>query len=352
LAQGQKYEEENGGEEETDMGGIKRRRIKAEFMEMARRLKVPQFVVADDDLGVFGGGGGLRPLKPSDLAEDFSLQAQDATIPFNTAPADAVLVDVDEQDGTGMRYSRLTRQQQEIFARQLALAADEKGRSQKIAAQVARLLDVGDTCPGKGIRDYVVRALEALPAVQRQEIGPESVSAFADAVRAKIDGLLKKWRRMAFQRRLDANEILCKPAWAFPETIAPGKPLQDIGKSLYEAEWPVDNREEWDLATRIAAADSVLWWHRIVPRQGFCVNGWLNHYPDFMVMTQKGTLVLVESKGAFLNGSDSVEKCELGTKWADTAGDGFKYFMVYNDAAKGVPGAIGTNDFLNALEKL
>ena len=67
----------------------------------------------------------------------------------------------------------------------------------------------------------------------------------------------------------------------------------------------MDNGGEWDLATRIEAAESVLWWHRVVPRQGFCINGWRNHYPDFMVMTKNGTLVLVEAKGGFLNGSDN-----------------------------------------------
>lgn len=352
LAQGRQYEADSANEEDTDMGGIKCRRIKAEFREMAMRVKVPQFVLLDDGLGIFGGGGGMRPLRLSDLAEDFSLKAQDATIPFNTAPTDAFMVDVDEREGAGPGYRRLSRQQQEIFAKQLAGAADEKTRLRKIAVQIAHLLDTGDACTGKGLLEYVTRALEALPLAQRQEIGPESVSSFTDAVRTKIDGLLRKWRRDAFQRRLSANEILCKPAWTFPETIAPGKPLQALGKSLYEAEWPVDNGEEWDLATRIAAAESVLWWHRIVPRQGFCVNGWRNHYPDFMVMTKNGTLVIVEAKGGFLNGSDSAEKCELGQKWADLAGDAYKYFMVFKAGEKGVPGAVGTADFLNALERL
>ena len=352
LDQGRQYEAESANEEEMDMGGIKCRRIKAEFRETVLRLKVPQFVVADDGLGIFGGGGGMRPLRLSDLAEDFSLAAQDATIPFNTAPSDAFLVDVEEREGAGPGYRRLSRQQQELFARQLAGAADETSRLRKIAAQVAHLLDGGDACTGKGLLEYATRALEALPAARRQEIGPESVSAFTDAVRTKIDGLLRKWRREAFQRRLAANEVLCKPAWAFPGTIAPGRPLQALGKSLYEAEWPVDNGEEWDLATRIAAAESVLWWHRVVPRQGFCINGWRNHYPDFMVMTKNGTLVLVEAKGGFLNGSDSAEKCELGRKWADLAGDACKYFMVFKEGEKGVPGAVGTADFLNALERL
>ena len=87
-------------------------------------------------------------------------------------------------------------------------------------------------------------------------------------------------------------------------------------------------------------------------KQGFCVNGWRRHYPDFMVMTKSGKLVLVESKGGHLNGTDSIEKCELGREWAALAGERFKYYMVFKTGEQGVPGAVETNEFWSTLERL
>jgi type III restriction enzyme len=75
-------------------------------------------------------------------------------------------------------------------------------------------------------------------------------------------------------------------------------------------------------------------------------------YPDFLVMTESGNLVVVEVKGPHLDGTDSQEKAELGKTWADMAGTHFKYFMVFKKAGDGVPGAMLLNDFLNTLVRL
>src|SRR5574344_1319324 len=75
-------------------------------------------------------------------------------------------------------------------------------------------------------------------------------------------------------------------------------------------------------------------------------------YPDFMVMTDKGTLVMVEVKGPHLDGSDSQAKAELGRLWADNAGLKYKYFMVFLKDGDAVHGALKIDAFLNTLEKL
>ena len=46
--------------------------------------------------------------------------------------------------------------------------------------------------------------------------------------------------------------------------------------------------------------------------RGGYINGFINHDPEFMVVTERGTLVLVEVKGPHLDGSDSQAKAELG----------------------------------------
>lgn len=64
----------------------------------------------------------------------------------------------------------------------------------------------------------------------------------------------------------------------------------------------------------------------------FSINGFINHYPDFLAPRVDGVLMAVETKGAHL-AEDARLKLRLGTRWADMAGSGFRYFMVYDHEA-------------------
>lgn len=338
------YEEEIGTED-PDMGV---RHINKEFEEEARALRVPQFLVRHKGLGE----DEWCILKDSDLMHGFSLKTQDAAIDFGAALEDAVKVDLAEKGDAMPKCRMLTQWEQEVFAKQLAGASDEQWLD-RMTQTVERLLDrKTNTCSKSEIQAYVRRGLEALPAATRQSLEPATVGPFAESVRRKIEGLKLAWRHKMFEQGLDTNEIRCLPEWKLPETIAPAPALAHVAKSLYEAEWSDMNDDEKAMTLRFAAMESVRWWHRIREKQGFGINGWRKHYPDFMVMTKSGTLVLVETKGGHLNGTDSIEKCELGRKWADLAGPQFKYFMVFKPGETGVPGAVDVNGFLSTLERL
>jgi type III restriction enzyme len=58
-----------------------------------------------------------------------------------------------------------------------------------------------------------------------------------------------------------------------------------------------------------------------------------NHYPDFIVVTKSGKILLLETKGDDRDNSDSAAKCRLGNKWAEIAGKDFKYFMIFDKAS-------------------
>ncbi len=91
-----------------------------------------------------------------------------------------------------------------------------------------------------------------------------------------------------------------------------------------------------------------VWWHRIIDRKGFWLNGFINHYPDFMVMMQSGKLVLIEYKGDDRDNSDSERKLKLGRKRADKAGDNYRYFMVFKNREFGIDGAYTINRLVAA----
>jgi len=69
-------------------------------------------------------------------------------------------------------------------------------------------------------------------------------------------------------------------------------------------------------------------------------------------MTAKKTLVVVEVKGDDRDNSDSERKLRLGRKWADKAGDDYRYYMVFDNLNWSKEGAYDLSDFVELMKKL
>ena len=76
----------------------------------------------------------------------------------------------------------------------------------------------------------------------------------------------------------------------------------------------------------------------------FSINGFINHYPDFLALRGDGTLMAIETKGEHL-GDDARCKLRLGTRWADMAGAEFRYFMVFEREAPEEANAFTLTEF-------
>jgi type III restriction enzyme len=168
---------------------------------------------------------------------------------------------------------------------------------------------------------------------------------YAVVIKEKIQDLLTEFARKTFDDGLATNDILVEPIWPFPPHIEVPEDLRGIAKSLYSAESAKGNGLELKLTHDLANLDNVLFWHRNAQRDpGFCLNGFINHYPDFIVHTQKGNWLMLETKGGDRNNSDSRRKLHLGKAWESRAGITFKYLMVFEsepiDAAYGYNAAI------------
>ncbi len=137
-----------------------------------------------------------------------------------------------------------------------------------------------------------------------------------------------------------------------PELITPNEAIDSIPYSLYEAELNDMNAFEREVIDSIVGTENVRWWHRIKDRKGFRLNGWFNHYPDFMVMTQSGKLLLVEAKGDYLDGDDSRAKLKLGRKWQSLAGINYRYFMVFRNKELGEDGAYTLDRFVEVMKEI
>ena len=77
------------------------------------------------------------------------------------------------------------------------------------------------------------------------------------------------------------------------------------------------------------------------------LNGFVNHYPDFIIQTKSGKTVLLETKGDHL---DAEQKIRLGGLWASKAGNDYRYFMVYE--RRTVDNAYKLEDFLKGIEMI
>ena len=112
------------------------------------------------------------------------------------------------------------------------------------------------------------------------------------------------------------------------------------------------NNFERQVIDVVVGTDNIRWWHRNIDRKGFRLNGYFNHYPDFMVMTKSGKIVLIEAKGDYLDGDDSKAKLELGRKWQEQPGHLYRYFMVFKDKELGMDGAYTLDKFLDVMKEL
>ena len=112
------------------------------------------------------------------------------------------------------------------------------------------------------------------------------------------------------------------------------------------------NELEQELVMELTALPNVRWWHRNISRQGFCINGFIHHYPDIMVMTESGKVILAETKGGHLKNDDSRDKIELGKAWQHAAGSMYRYYMVFRNEDGLLPEAVSIKQFLGLVKQL
>lgn len=197
----------------------------------------------------------------------------------------------------------------------------------------------------KEIEKYINRILE--------DFTDEQFSAFAnneytykDKIKQKITALSESYAEQKFKDFLDTDKVFIKSSYSLPKSISPGDTAKDITKSLYEKEGKMNGFEE-QVINEIGNMSNIAFWSRNIDRKGFRINGFINHYPDFIIQTKSGKTVLLETKGDHL---DAEQKIRLGAFWANKAGNNFRYFMVYE--RRTVDGAYKLEDFLKIIKDI
>lgn len=287
------------------------------------------------------------PLEKSMLTKGFDLPTKDATVDFTIVRPSGVTIDVAE---SGDDYVPVRRNNQQAidFIRQQYMDKSATVQKDILSRQIASMIKL-DNVVEPDIKKYVDRAIANLDADEISSL-VDNLYLTRDTIQEKIEGLLKDYQKQVFQQWLNTGRIQLDGHYTFLEVIAMTKEeLVGIDKGLYVAEETV-NDFEYDVISAIADNPNVLFWHRNREKKEFCINGFINHYPDFIVRMRSGKTILVETKGDHLVNDDSKNKIWLGNKWADLAGNNYRYFMVFQ--TKEVEGAITVKQLLQYLNEL
>jgi type III restriction enzyme len=181
------------------------------------------------------------------------------------------------------------------------------------------------------LKKYVGRIFENLTNEQIRDI-VDNDFIYVKKIKDKIKDLSNDYAKKQFKINIDSNKIIVKPSFEFPDKITPIRLSTNINKSLYEREASMNNFEQ-KMIFEVAALENILFWHRNLERgKGFALNGFSsNHYPDFILYTKKGNIILLETKGDVYDNDNSRNKNILGKTWAEKSGSNYKYFMVFEN---------------------
>lgn len=321
--------------------------MQPQYKEDALKIRIPQFFIKTvPDL--FGDEYEL--LEPENLSDGFSLSGQDANISFELATGEMYRVDIQEQGEAVPKYKRASKDESEYIRDYLAKLPPEK-KIERCTDMICHQINKNNRYATAEISDYVHRIVSNMNDDELTAM-ETAIPVYARKIQQKIEMMEDVYREKQFFKWLDSGKIVCRENYVLPEVITPADATDSIPYSLYEAEKDDMNNFEHSLIDVVVGFNNIKWWHRIIERKDLRLNGYINHYPDFMVMTKDGKLVLIEAKGDYLDGDDSKSKLKLGRQWQAQAGHLYRYFMVFKDKELGMDGAYTIDKFAGVMKEL
>ena len=324
-AEGEKYEAAiNESNDTSNIPDMNTSTI-SECFASAKELVLPQFVMPVKYDNTFFQEDKEVLVTKEALSEGFDLDKQSRDISFVWTDIKGVQIDVDGSDSTP-KHKELSADEINYFNQQISSLAPEHQKTQ-IAKYIAKQIRY-DYIADNQITDYLLSIFKNYSDIHISDIIAHKEMA-VEIVKDRIEEFLFEYRKERFNQRRKMQRIKCVPKYVFP-TSMPVVKESHMAKGLYEREDGKINTFEYTVINKVANLPNVEWWHRNpTGKNGFCINGYINHYPDFIVKMDNGTIVIIETKGDDRDNSDSKNKLDLGLKWEADAGIGYKYFMVF-----------------------
>lgn len=326
---------------------MNRHKVKDIFRDDALAVRLPQFFIHVQNGGFFESDQPLQVFEREELLKEFRLSQADATISFEDVESEVYRVDLEQQgeESYAPRAFKLGARERSKFTEYL-LALPHDSQVMNLASRLATL--VGNMYPitDPEVKEYIRRVVTGMNAEQIRDCIERDV-AYVRKIKLKITALANTHAQKAFTDMLDVDRIAVQPSYSLPEAITPSANASAVPKSLYVTEGAMGDFER-RLINDVANLDSVKWWHRNGSRgKGFRINGYLNHYPDFIVKTKAGKIIVLETKGDDRDNTDSELKLKLGKLWEARAGRDYRYMMVFDNNP-----IEGAERLANALAKI
>ena len=310
--------------------------------------KIPQFVKLLPSGSILFEEVNNKVLEKEDLQKDFKLADKDIQINFDLAESSIFEVYLSEEDSLP-KYKKVSQIQREYFKQYLKTTNDETRIRQSINLIFSKLRN-DNALNENDLKNYIERIVNNLSDERKAKLLDE-IDAYTIKIKNKIKELKSEYREKVFYDLLNKGNIKIENTFSFEPIIQASKLSSLRDKSLYEEEIDNLNSLENRLLTEIVSLDNIKWWHRNKDmKPGFCINAFINHYPDFIICTENENIIMVEVKGDDRTNDDSKTKLKLGSKWADKARDKYFYFMVFENSK--IEGSLLVGEFIDTIKEL
>ena len=326
--------------------------MKEEFKEFASSLKIPQFSLPVnlppqfnfDNIDSENSG---TKFHKSYLLHGFELSKEDTKINFS-ADIEMYEIDSSENQYQQMTFKRITGTELENIKKIICDKNQKKEARIEIAkSQVMEIMGSKYPIDDKELAAYIEHILKNFTEDEFEKFA-SNILLYSNTISEKIDELSDAYCEPKFYNDIEKDKIQLNYWYELPEIFTiPNPTTLSIQKSLYEKEGEMNDFEKL-VISEVAALPNVEWWHRNPSRgEGFEINGVTNHYPDFIIKTTSGKIIMLETKGDHLI---ATKKIKLGNIWAQNAGKQFKYFLVYDKLQ--VEGSKTKEQFLDLMKDL
>ncbi len=313
----------------------------------ASSMEIPQFMI-ETGRSLFSEHV-QQPLSKENLYAGFSLLDKDTVIDFDSVDFEIARIDIDDSDAMPKAWKL-----QGFDNQNVKKWFDEQPSDRKIRLckdMIIKKLSKNNAVNDKDLDIYVDRIIQNLTEDQLTDM-EQTPGIYALKINKKVNFLLNEYAKKMFYEWVEQGKISCLPSYKLPREISPTNTIVSIPKSLYSKEENFDTEYERKVVMELSSSSNIKWWHRNMARKGFAINGAVNAYPDLMVRTESGKLLLIETKGDQLENSESREKAETGAKWAEMAGRMYKYYMVFETKDPGYNGAYSYEEFMRIVKEL
>ncbi len=299
--------------------------IKNSFSEKVKGLKMPQFFFRDSSqLSIIKD---FYPLEKEELSDGFTLKTADANITLEWGDTEMYKIDLSSETGY-IESGKISQDAQKLLLDYIdSLASEHQLRA--VADIIRKEVGRWDILSDDELTGYIERVLWQAKETTIEYIKKTPYSAAAQ-IRKKLEILVDTHRQMKFDELRNKEKIELSDSWEFKREIILSMVSSSIEKSLYEKEWDMNGYER-TVIEQIAWLSNIDYWHRNDGRSGFYINGWINHYPDFIVVTKSGKILVIETKWGDRDNSDSKDKLKLGKIWQNLSWGRCKYFMVFQE---------------------